>query len=141
MSHYVIRLQAEEAKQAANQNQAQPTDRNAQSSAHSAGATSETPFSGEEVTFLREFISKAEVNSNDDSIRAAEVARFRLLSYVVRKQENDPNSLGVHDANLLFADRDNFVFGDRELIENARMTPAAAEISALAEEIRGALSG
>jgi len=27
------------------------------------------------------------------------------------------------------------------VIENARMTPAAAEISALAEEIRGALSG
>jgi hypothetical protein len=27
------------------------------------------------------------------------------------------------------------------VIENARMTPAAAEISALAEEIRGAISG
>jgi hypothetical protein len=116
VSHYVIRLQAEEAKQLASQNQTQSTDRNAQSSVHSAGATSETPFSREEVTFLHEFISKAEVNFGDDSIRAAEIARFRLISNIVRKHGNDPNSLGVHDANLLFANRDNFVFGNSELL-------------------------
>jgi hypothetical protein len=69
----------------------------------------------EGIKFLRDFIAKAEINSEADPIKPAKIARFRLLSDIVREQENDAHLLGVHDANLLFAERKNFAFGDSEL--------------------------
>jgi hypothetical protein len=116
VSHYVIKLQTEEAIQAESQNQAQPAGVEAQSSVHGAGVTSDTPFSKEGANFFHNFITKVEVSSKEDPVQPTEVARFRLLSDIVRRRENDPNSLGIHDANLLFAARENFVFGDRELM-------------------------
>jgi hypothetical protein len=116
ISHYVLKLRAAEVTQAANLNQAQPTDGKVQPSLQEAGATPDTPFSKEGLQFLRDFISKVEVNSEEDVIQPAEVARFRLLSDIARRQQNDPRLLDVHDANLLFAARDDFVFGDAKLM-------------------------
>jgi hypothetical protein len=116
VSQYVIKLRTEEAIQAESQNQTQPTDVEAQSSVQGAGVTSDTPFSKEGANFFHNFITKVEVSSKEDHVQPTEVARFRLLSDIVRRRENDPNSLGVHDANLLFAARENFVFGNRELM-------------------------
>jgi hypothetical protein len=50
-----------------------------------------------------------------EKITALDVARFRLLSNIVRRQGNDEVSLGVHDSNLLFAEGKSIPFGITEL--------------------------
>jgi hypothetical protein len=49
----------------------------------------------------------------DDEIPAEDIARFRLLSRVVRAPANDEDGLGVHDANILFVS--TFRYGGAEI--------------------------
>lgn len=115
ISNYVIGLRDQEAEEVSVQNQApKPSGENEQS-AGEVSSTQETPLSIEGAKFLREFISKTERDAENEPITAVEVARFRLLANIVGNRGNDENSLGVHDANLLFADGSHINFGRREL--------------------------
>ena len=77
-------------------------------------ATSEGPLTTEGAEFLRGVIARSEQFSADSSTTAIEVARYRLLGYVLRSDQNDKAILGVHDANLLFEARSEFSFSSRE---------------------------
>jgi hypothetical protein len=75
-----------------------------------------TPLSVEGVRFLRSFLSTAERANDEHPLAADDVARVRLLSVIAAVHGNDEQSLGSHDANLLFKARTKFDFGRRELI-------------------------
>lgn len=74
-----------------------------------------TPLSVEGAVFLRNFLATAEKASDEDPLAADDVARVRLLSIIAAVHGNDQQSLGPHDANLLFKARTKFKFGQREL--------------------------
>lgn len=74
-----------------------------------------TPLSVEGAIFLRNFLTTAEKASDEHPLIADEVARVRLLSIIAAVHGNDQQSLGPHDANLLFKARTKFRFGRREL--------------------------
>ncbi|AVD92377.1 hypothetical protein C4Q27_08070 [Pseudomonas sp. SWI36] len=74
-----------------------------------------TPLSVEGARFLRNFLSKAEKATDEHPLTAIDVARVRLLSMIAAVHGNDQQSLGPHDANLLYKARTNFEFGRREL--------------------------
>lgn len=74
-----------------------------------------TPLSVEGARFLRNFLSTAEKATDEHPLAANDVARVRLLSIIAAVHGNDQQSLGPHDANLLFTARTNFEFGRREL--------------------------
>lgn len=75
-----------------------------------------SPFSKEGSEFLRDFVDRSESLAKEADLDSSEVARFRLLSNVVKTSANDEQILGVHDANLLFLRRDEYVFGSREKV-------------------------
>ncbi|WP_052893314.1 DUF4062 domain-containing protein [Pseudomonas lundensis] len=74
-----------------------------------------TPLSVEGARFLRNFLSKAEKATDEHPLTAIDVARVRLLSMIAAVHGNDQQSLGPHDANLLYKARTTFEFGRREL--------------------------
>jgi hypothetical protein len=74
-----------------------------------------TPLSVEGAKFLRSFLSTAEKATDEHPLTASDVARVRLLSIIAAVHGNDQQSLGPHDANLLFKARMSFEFGRREL--------------------------
>lgn len=112
---YIRNLRAQEIENISDQGQASATFGEKPKITESTDSTSETPFSIEGAKFLREFISTTERSNEQQPITAVEVARFRLLASLVGSQGNDEQSLGVHDANLLFSKRSGFTFGHREL--------------------------
>ncbi|GEM_PF-727604 len=116
ITKYVTGLWNQEAEEVFIQNQATKTGSESQKPAETNSATQETPLSIEGAKFLRDLISKAEHYTETEQMSTVEVARFRLLANIVGNQGNDDNSLGVHDANLLFAEGSNFTFGRRELV-------------------------
>lgn len=74
-----------------------------------------TPLSIEGARFLRAFLDTAEKATDEYPIAPDDVARLRLLSIIAAVHGNDQQSLGPHDANLLFKARTKFEFGWREL--------------------------
>jgi hypothetical protein len=74
-----------------------------------------TPLSVEGARFLRTFLGTAEKATDEHPLAADDVARVRLLSIIAAVHGNDQQSLGSHDANLLFKARMKFEFGRREL--------------------------
>ncbi|MFN3987810.1 MAG: DUF4062 domain-containing protein [Rhodocyclaceae bacterium] len=74
-----------------------------------------TPLSVEGARFLRAFLVTAEKATDEHPLAADDVARVRLLSIIAAVHGNDLQSLGSHDANLLFKARTRFEFGRREL--------------------------
>lgn len=74
-----------------------------------------TPLSVEGARFLRTFLGTAEKATDEHPLAAEDVARVRLLSIIAAVHGNDQQSLGPHDANLLFKARTKFEFGRREL--------------------------
>lgn len=74
-----------------------------------------TPLSVEGAMFLRRFLSTAEEATDEHPLAAEDVARVRLLTIIAAVHGNDQQSLGSHDANLLFKARTKFIFGRREL--------------------------
>jgi hypothetical protein len=111
---YVQKLQAEEAGKLSKESQTRPSAESQSQNTVDATVSSETPLSIEGAKFLREFITKTEHVGDQQAITAVEVARFRLLAKIIGTQGNDERALGVHDANLLFADRSKLALGHGE---------------------------
>ncbi len=76
--------------------------------------TVKSPFSAEGHTFLKVFLDKTEAEDSTEDITPIEVARFRLLSSIISKRGNHEPFLGVHDANIIFANR-QIKYGTREI--------------------------
>lgn len=108
---YIRNLRAVDLARMSGQSQAPTTEGEKSQTEEAASRASETPLSVEGAQFLREFLQKTERVTEQDPLQAVEIARFRLLSNIVRSQGNDETSLGVHDANLIFTKGDHFKLG------------------------------
>lgn len=73
-----------------------------------------SPFSVEGHVFLKELLEKTQVEDDTKNITPLDVARFRLLSNTINKSGNNDPYLGVHDANILFENR-QILFGSQEV--------------------------
>lgn len=109
---YVIRLADRDKVSESDKDQTPSIESNATPAAEPGPST---PLSFEGVKFLQNFLKQAETANDEQSLAAEDVARFRLLSIVAAVQGNDQQSLGSHDANLLFKARMKFDFGTPEL--------------------------
>lgn len=106
ISNYVQRLQKSEVSQQDNwEGLARSSGTDEVRSEVKETLLSDTPLSVKGAEFLRNFIAKTEGDLKQSPIMATEVARFRLLGHLVGASGNDDQTLGVHDANLLFANR------------------------------------
>jgi hypothetical protein len=70
-----------------------------------SGTADDSPFSANGVKFLRGLILDGGDNNGKDKIDSLDVARFRLLSCLIGSSANDAEVLGVHDANIIYANR------------------------------------
>jgi hypothetical protein len=112
---YIRNLRAEELAKDSGQSQSPTVDFEKQDTEEITSRSMKTPFSVEGAKFLREFITKTELATEENPIKDDEIARFRLLSTIIRNTSNDENSLGVHDSNLIFKQGKNFDLGQAEL--------------------------
>lgn len=110
---YVIALSDQDKASTSEKDQAPLAETQAVTRASEPGPT--TPLSVEGALFLRDFLTTAESATDDNPLAADDVARVRLLSIITAVHGNDQQSLGSHDANLLFKARTKFKFGRREL--------------------------
>lgn len=62
-------------------------------------------FSSEGHKFLTDLLQKAHSTDSVRDIETWEIARFRLLANVLKKAGNDSPRLGVHDANIVFENK------------------------------------
>jgi len=67
------------------------------------------------VKFLHEITSKIEGGAEVNQFTANEVARLRLIGIILLRAGNDEQSLGIHDANLLFNARKQLKIGVYEI--------------------------
>lgn len=114
IAHYIQELKLKETRERPQQEQAPPAEGSAPQDLSEATPPPETPFSYEGAKFLQGLISKTEDGEGQEPITTAEVARFRLLASIIRKQGNEEQFLGVHDANILFVHRADLKLSSRE---------------------------
>jgi hypothetical protein len=115
ISKYVTKLRGQEAAELSDESQALRADGGLSQTVGTTNSAAVTPLSKEGAKFLREFISKTERDAKEEPIKTVEVARFRLLGSIIGHRGNDQRSLGVHDANILFAEASDFSFGYQEV--------------------------
>jgi hypothetical protein len=81
-----------------------------------------SPISDEGFKFLEDLVQKISQPDSLDALSASDVARFRLLANSVSKPGNEEMALGVHDINILFAERiQGLKLGKREIRFLARL--------------------
>jgi hypothetical protein len=114
ITRYIRNLRAEDLATASGHSQSPTTDGEEQQ-VEEANRPNNTPLSPEGANFLREFISRTECITKDDPLSGVEIARFRLLTTIIKTHGNDDLSLGSHDANLLFRQGRHFKFGLTEI--------------------------
>ncbi|MCI4569303.1 DUF4062 domain-containing protein [Lysobacter sp. CFH 32150] len=113
ITNYVRRLAEDEAEKSAEESQAPRSTAGGVDAADVDQAEFEGPFSIEGAKFIREFVSKTE-RPNKGQITDVDIARFRLLGSLLKEPANDANTLGVHDANLLYRAAHSRQFGHAE---------------------------
>lgn len=107
LADYVNKLILDEDKSTADQ-QSQGT---AQVDAAQPGPVQPPTRDDDESSFLTEVGDVLEKEAELDSVQ---VARCRLIATALGNTDNDKQTLGVHDANLLYASRKRFRFSRRE---------------------------
>jgi hypothetical protein len=72
----------------------------------------ETILSAEGTRFVQELVSTP---ADTETVDAFAVAQLRLIAATIARPGNDEQTLGAHDANLLFKNREALVLGQREV--------------------------
>jgi len=111
ITNYVQTLQREEAERQSSE-KAVSSDSAGGNEAEPSAAFG--PFGAEGANFLRGVLDGRDLAV--EPISAVEVARFRLLSSVAMATGNDEDSLGVHDANILYSVRESLDLGTVEKV-------------------------
>ncbi|MGE3988385.1 DUF4062 domain-containing protein [Pseudorhodoplanes sp.] len=75
----------------------------------------DAPLDAAGEAFIREFLALNKAGGEESEISAVHVARLRLLANLIETQGNDEDSLGPHDANLLFSNKEGCVLGGKEI--------------------------
>ncbi len=114
LTHYVKHLKKREQAISATDERAISSG-NSSENAETKGVV-HTLLSTAGIQFIREFISDVERDRDSNPAFATDVARFRLLAMMAGVSGNDEHSLGTHDANLMFAQRDAVSLSHREML-------------------------
>ncbi|HEY4283315.1 MAG TPA: hypothetical protein VGM62_09635 [Chthoniobacterales bacterium] len=114
LTSYIYRVQDKEGAAVSEKNAGPATSGGAVSTVPTKSTNYETPLSSRGVEFLRDLIAKTENENQDGEIGAFDVARFRLLSSLLRRSGNDEKVLQVHDANLMYEGYDDNSLGKAE---------------------------
>lgn len=112
---HVRRLKSQENEQRAGTSQSTATEELQPPAVVREGGEDETPISRKGAAFLHELISKTQLTATKIEVPSVDIARFRLLSTVLWQQGNDEQSVGVHDANLLYASAADLDLGYPEM--------------------------
>ena len=115
LTNYLVRLKEQDRiEREANETEKQVKDIPRE---ESAGRTSEvsSPFSPKGFHFLEAFLGKIQHEASTSELSACDIARFRLLSNSISKSGNDDRHIGVHDLNILFANKNSLDLGPVEL--------------------------
>jgi Domain of unknown function (DUF4062) len=107
ITKYVQRLRVSDSNQLPSENASPPKEQ------ESKVFAKKSVISDEGTKFLRDVISTIETMRELST--AVEVARFRLLGVNLRIGGNDELILGIHDANLIFLERENLKLGSFEV--------------------------
>lgn len=81
----------------------------------------DSPISPEGFIFLQKFVGKLNHQDALKELSAFDIARIRLLSNSISQNGNDEGEVGVHDLNILFADRFNSSLGEMEIRSLTRL--------------------
>jgi hypothetical protein len=114
VSHYVNRIKKDELTETRENYEKQTKSQNIVESSNQKIDIS-SPLSSEGFSFLEKFIGKIRNSDAIDNLSTCDIARFRLLANSIYKSGNHDNLLGVHDINILFANRNELVFGNTEI--------------------------
>jgi hypothetical protein len=112
IADYVHALRLQEAAEVSGERQVRPADNGvgAQGDHDAHNALLSEP----EREFINTFAEKATAD-DPNAVTVADIARFRLLATVVGTARNDRQALGVHDANILFAEREHITLDRSEI--------------------------
>lgn len=113
ITQYLFRLHEDEKKRVTEEAQTLPAESNGRPSLPATTSPGNTPLSPEGAAFLRGFIDR--MDEEHAQALPGEIARLRLLGSMLGGSGNDERALGVHDANLLYLDRDNIEWGRAEV--------------------------
>jgi hypothetical protein len=111
ISHYVTEIRKEDLSET-NEKYGKKTKEKKQSP-NNANVSSALTIN--ELQFLEKFVSEIRSTESFKNLKAVNISRFRLIANSINNYGNDDNSLGVHDINLLYADRENQNFGRIEI--------------------------
>lgn len=67
------------------------------------------------ASFISSFVTKASRANTAQELTALEVARFRLIAISLGQTGNDEETLGVHDANVIYRRHAGLALSDREV--------------------------
>jgi hypothetical protein len=109
---YVHALRLQEAAEVSGERQVRPADSGR--AAPKDRDAHDALLSEPERTFINTFAQKA-AHDDPNAVTAADIARLRLLATVVGTARNDQQALGVHDANILFAERKDITLDHSEI--------------------------
>lgn len=110
------------ARTLSSQRDADEKDESEEQSKSSSGDNSElvrpvsidkTFFSSQALGFLNDLTSRPS-DASDYEYTSVEAARFRLIGSTLRRSGNDEDTLGAHDANLIFRELSNAELGAEE---------------------------
>lgn len=113
ITQYLFRLHEDEKKRVTEEAQTLPAESNGRPSLPATTSQGNTPLSPEGSAFLRSFIDRMDEEHAEPL--PEEIARVRLLGSVLSGSGNDEQALGVHDANLLYLERDSIEWGRAEI--------------------------
>lgn len=114
VSHYVNQIKNAEETESRNNYEKQTKSQNIEKSSN-RNIEITSPLSPEGFSFLEKFIDIIQKPEAMDNLSNYDIARFRLLSNSISKTGNHESQLGVHDINILFANRNKSVFGNKEI--------------------------
>jgi hypothetical protein len=109
---YVHALRLQEAAEVSGERQVRPADSGR--AAPKDRDAHDALLSEPERTFINTFAQKA-AHDDPNAVTVADIARLRLLATVVGTARNDQQALGVHDANILFAERKDITLDHSEI--------------------------
>lgn len=113
IQNYLIKL-IEAEKESQEEEQAKTKSPTEETSDTQSKEPIKSPFSAEGHQFLERLLEKTEVGDSSENITSLDIGRFRLLSNIISASGNDEPSLGVHDANIIYSNKD-IELGSREM--------------------------
>lgn len=72
-----------------------------------------SPFTDQSFSFIEKFIKNLKKEGWDNTA-PTDIAYFNLLSNILKKSNNDDDTLGAHDSNLIYLNSEKYQFGDSE---------------------------